>query len=471
MNIGARLFFIIQFLLTAFLCYPQKDSKYEKDFRILREALEATHPSLYRFTPKEKFDFVFDSLKKSISDSTDQWSFFRKTSIIESLIMEGHSSIMMSSEMQDELSDQKVFPLEVEFMEDGLLIKSSNDSSNQYLVGEVIHSINGQSKDKILSIIRSSSGSRSGDSDGFLTGTLSYKNNFALAYALFVSSSSTYQIQLSDGQLIELNASQAKSIKYRQLWDENDQPLTISYDNQRQTAYLKISTFAHWVIGKDAKYYLNFFTKAFSEIDKRGIEYLIIDVRNNRGGDEMIAAKLISYFYEEPFRINKSIRVQLLDFSKLDSLTTEKLPSFKAKQYQKTDSGYSKLEDKRLEYVAPIKKHHFEGKVFVLSNGICFSATSIFLSHVKSLGAATIVGEESGGTYGVVDGHWMMNFKLPHSQFNVRYPLWGHEVDVKKGNLRRGVIPDHIIPKTEKDVFGQTDSQLEFVYSLIKNAN
>lgn len=465
-----RRFLIIAFLFCGKFGFSQGDSlKYLQDFNLLRTSLEATHPSLYRFTSKERFDHCFDSLQQTITSQTDNWSFFGKTSLIENLIMEAHASIRMSPAMIEEIQNKGLFPLEVAFLDSTLVITSTFDSTYRYLVGAEILSINYQSVNEIFYIIRSSTGSKSGDSDGFLREVLSYEDNFAIAYALFVNPLTTYRIHLLSGQVLDLKPSNPKTGEFPHLWNEPNPPVSITYDSERDIAYMKINTFARWVVDYSFKDYEAFFEDAFSQIGKKGIQNLIIDVRDNRGGDELLAAKLISYWYAKPFRINDWMKMKKVDFSGFEYLNVEK--KFKSKHYLETDSGFFKKRDIRMTPHKPTKRDFFDGQVYVLSNGTSFSATTVFLSLVQSLNAAIIVGEESGGTYGVVDGHWRANFTLPHSGLKVSYPLVGHRLAVKKGNIRRGIIPDRIVRKTKDDIMGKTDSQLEFVYNLIEDAN
>ena len=68
----------------------------KEDFNLLRKILEANHPSLYWYTPKDSMDLYFDQSINSITDSLDEVQFKNKVAWLVSKIRCGHTSVLFS---------------------------------------------------------------------------------------------------------------------------------------------------------------------------------------------------------------------------------------------------------------------------------------------------------------------------------------------------------------------------------------
>ncbi len=246
-------------------------------------------------------------------------------------------------------------------------------------------------------------------------------------------------------------------------------PMHFQIDAEKGLAIMKITTFAYWVVDKSIKDYADFFEESFEKLEKQDIKHLIIDIRNNRVGEEMIGAELLTYLINTDFEIYKFGKANTLDFSytnKLPKANKIKLPK---KHYVKTDSGYILQKGDFLRTFQPKTSNKFSGQVYVLSNNRCWSAANNFLALVKTHQVATIIGQESGGSFEDVDGRQRVNFTLPYSKMKVSYPVWSFRIDSKGGDRLRGVVPDHIITRSLEDLISKNDVELSFTYQLIKN--
>ena len=116
----------------------------------------------------------------------------------------------------------------------------------------------------------------------------------------------------------------------------------------------------------------------------------------------------------------------------------------------------------------PKKKNHFEGNVFVLTNGLSFSASSLFCSAVKGQNNVTLVGENTGGGWYGNSGIIIPDITLPNTKLKVRLPFFKlvqYEHVAKTGT---GVIPDIYIGPTVESSRNGVDRKMEFVKGLIK---
>lgn len=110
-------------------------------------------------------------------------------------------------------------------------------------------------------------------------------------------------------------------------------------------------------------------------------ENLIIDLRNNGGGNSNNGFELIAYLTDQPFMTGKNI----------------------LRHYRPTMRAWQ-TEPDALEIIQhdwkPYKGHSFKGKVVVLSGPGTYSAAEDFLAAFKHLKRGLIVGEPTGGSTG-----------------------------------------------------------------------
>jgi hypothetical protein len=116
----------------------------------------------------------------------------------------------------------------------------------------------------------------------------------------------------------------------------------------------------------------------------------------------------------------------------------------------------------------PPKVDVFEGKLYVLMNGISFSSTADLISDIKKTRNAIFIGEESGGTFEGPTGGDNIVIQLPNSKIMVRISpnvQIGHMY--QKHPIGRGVLPDYPIKYTIQDVLNGRDLEMEKAKSLI----
>lgn len=446
----------------------QTDSlAFKNDLIIFRKALEETHPNLYRFTPKKRFEMVFDSIDQQITNRTNQLEYFRLLSKIESLVREGHTYLRPPESLLRHVQQQRLFPFHVLLSDKTIIVKKSLEENNKTYEGLEVYSINGKKTDEIIKQIAHSTGLKSGYNNSALLNILSFENNFAFAYYYFVDTTDTFLIEFKgDKDLVKLHGSIVSAGEtFPEFAKEADPPVSLQIDPTNGTALMKITTFAHWTVSFSKKEYAKAFSNYFDKIEKAGIKNLIIDVRDNRGGEEMLAAELLTYLMNSEFKIYKNIKAKTLDFDY--NLPNATKFHFSKNDYINTDSGYYKIKDEVLKTFSPKSKNHFKGSVYVLSNGGSRSATNTMLALIRTYRVGTIIGQESGGVYEDVDGRKRIDLTLPYSGIQLSFPAWSFKINSSNGDRLRGVIPDYIVTSS-KLLDDNKDSELELAYQLIR---
>lgn len=138
---------------------------------------------------------------------------------------------------------------------------------------------------------------------------------------------------------------------------------------------------------------------------------LIIDVRQNSGGNATNSAKIASRFTE------KKILTGYI--------------------CHKTGPGHNDFSEPYAIYLEPAKGIRWQKKVAVLTNRHSYSATNDFVNHMRCLPNVTIVGDKTGGGSGMpfsseLPNGWTIRFSAsPHFDKNMNHIEWGINPDVK----------------------------------------
>ncbi|MBQ4391654.1 MAG: S41 family peptidase [Prevotella sp.] len=163
---------------------------------------------------------------------------------------------------------------------------------------------------------------------------------------------------------------------------------------------------------------------------------LIIDVRNNGGGELTNAEKLAARFTNE-----------------------RRLVGY----YQhKTGPGHADFSPMEARYLEPAANLRWQKPVVVLTNRHVFSAANEFVMYMKALPTVTIVGDHTGGGAGMP-----FSSSLPCG-WSVRFsavPMY----DAQKQSCEFGIAPDHYVQQTDADFHRGRDTLIEFARQLINS--
>jgi C-terminal processing protease CtpA/Prc len=119
----------------------------------------------------------------------------------------------------------------------------------------------------------------------------------------------------------------------------------------------------------------------------------------------------------------------------------------------------------------PKSNFHFNGQVYVLTNGPTFSASTLFCSAVKGQQNVQLIGEETGGGWHGNSGIMIPDITLPITKLRVRLPLFKIVQYNHVPKNGRGVMPDIYIPPTVEGVRKNLDRKMQVVKEMIRNSN
>lgn len=181
-----------------------------------------------------------------------------------------------------------------------------------------------------------------------------------------------------------------------------------------------------------------------SELDEvinrfKNLPGVIIDIRNNGGGNPANGLKMAARMIEERTKIYS---------------------------YQlKNGPGANAFSEEKEVFLDPAKDlPKFPGRIVVLTNRAVFSAGSYFSAYIKGIPSAILIGDISGGGSGVPAG-----FELPNSWYFNFSSTIGYTVDGI--NFESGVPVDIVANMTNSDIAAGKDPILERAIQYIKTGN
>lgn len=173
----------------------------------------------------------------------------------------------------------------------------------------------------------------------------------------------------------------------------------------------------------------------FSELRRKRITNLIIDVRDNVGGNSDVGDVLLRYISKEPFTQFDKMLVKITpETIKLMGDRGNMVPGL---FFIETDADH--LIKPRNE-----EEGHYNGNVYLLTSNQTYSSASSFAWLFKVCGMGTVIGEETGGmsvAYGDV-----LTYTLPISKLSsiISYKrFWHYKADE---NDIHGAMPDVNVP-------------------------
>jgi hypothetical protein len=455
---------------------PQK--KLKKEIELLRDILQATHPGLYLYSTEKEMNDLFAEVENEITTDLSELEYFKLVSKIIYNIKCSHTSVMLSRHTDSLIIGQKsFFPIPVVYVE-GKIIVNTKDFSIP--IGSSIHSINKNDATAIFSALKFFN-----YADGYnsVYKKFAIENSFAYDYFCAFGGSKNFIVQYTDTSSKTLKTAIIQAMTKRDLDKENymytGKPTDIDYDfdlYDNQLATITINTFAY---DSDSKQnaYMNFLNHSFELLQyNRVVKNLIVDLRENGGGDYSNALELYAYLANTPvYDMDSSVslfrRVPYKEWLTVDSYAD--VPSIEKTQkeeYKMNSGGTFTNIDSFKTLWAPYP-NAFKGKLFILVNENTASAASLIATLLQTQKRAVIVGSETLTCYAMHTAGNFLTYSLPYSGIQVTIPLY---TEYKKTLLPKNakgkcLQPDYVVEPTIKDIIAGNGTEFNYVTdSLLK---
>ncbi len=423
------------------------------DLKYLKNKLESKHPGLHLYTSKSNMDQVFDSLENGISKPMTELEFYKHIAIISSIIKDGHTIILPSpTNINFHYSMSHFLPYHFAILNHQLFIDMVYTHDGSIPIGSEIIRINHV---EVTEIIKQLSTRLVRDGYNLTYPNWILNNYFRQYYSFIYDHPSNYDIDYkTNGQVFtaSIKALPIDSIfYYRQKHYPNkifsnlpNDGLKLNFINENNYAILTIKDFHNDVLKKDFKQnFKSVIALLFEQIKNSQTENLILDLRNNQGGDIENGVYLLSYLLDKPFSI--------------------------VQKYYRVDKNMLKqCKGPSLGQHIP-DSNPFKGKLYVLINGGSFSNSGIVASCLQSNHRATFIGQETGGNPHVIAG-FTKDITLPNTKIQVQIPTKQFVITDKLNNDGHGVIPNHIVEPILKDILENKDTVLDYTINLINKS-
>ncbi|MES2810608.1 MAG: S41 family peptidase [Bacteroidota bacterium] len=413
-----------------------------QDIDYVRDSLTKKHPNLYWYISKSKLNYQFDSLKKAINTPLTALQFRHKLLHILSGIGDGHIMLLLNEPKipsTDMLffNGDKAYPIQqlVYKIIDGKLYVLKNRSGNKTIApGAEILSIDNEPSAKLIRNF-SDEWVSDGYNQTYKTGRLNL-DDFVSRYYFTYGLKNNLTFTVKQQGIIKtctLSVRQRAKPKPADGWNTTSSSYILSSE---RAAYIRVAAF---VDASDP------FVDLFKTVKEQGVKYLVIDLRNNKGGALLQMGKLFGHLINKPTYFYKTKMGDLNNAQK----TTAKSLDYGSKTPILPDSN------------------HFDGKVYVMINGISFSAAALLAANLQ-VNRAVLVGEETGGGRNGCTAGVTHESALPNSGLLLRFGLIQLKISPEAKQNGRGVIPDIPIVYTIDDYLNERDLENAWIYNDIK---
>ncbi|MES2111332.1 MAG: S41 family peptidase [Bacteroidota bacterium] len=423
------------------LSKPVAPELLQQDFTALRDTLQKIHAGLYRYKSKAEMDKLFDRYFKELDHPMSEIAYFAIISQLISGIEDGHTECFLPKDFINEFITQvKLFPVQPRFIGEKAYVPCD---TREFPAGTEILAIDHRS----ISTIRKRLFEHL-SSDGRIETEKQVKINdghdpFAYLYDVVYGTQKNFEVKYKTSE----GTTKVKTIAADYFRNMECPPagrvipnryLELAYQ-PGNIAVLTIRTFANEYLVQTEENLADFLAASFKELQDRKTGSLIIDLRENGGGDDSNGALLYSYLTDQPFAYYASLSSTTAAIKDHPDLVASQQP----------------------------QKINYKGKVVFLTSGKSFSGAAEFSSIARTNNRGVFVGEETaGGYYGNTSGN-KITFFLPNTRIKVNIPLFKYVMAVKKAKYKdRGVIPDYLIVPSINDILQRQDVQMEFALKL-----
>ncbi len=401
-----------------------------EDISYLKNTLEAIHPDLYNSYSEADFTKSLDSLISIDKNEISVNLFKNQLARIVALLNDGHTGT--STEIFNK-KPTSYFPVKIDLKSHNICL----DRTNTIRKGAKIISINSV---KIEDIIEQIYPYLWGDTYRFKMALLEYEfpvqlwRNFGWQGEFAVK----YSFQGKSYNKVIKGSQIATFYNY---YGDVEGHFDIIKEQNENFGFLKLSEF------EASKDYFRFIDDCFTKLNKDSVENLVIDIRDNGGGNSVLADYIFQYITERPYcqcgsdsiivKYSKPVRSFFRKYS-------FKKPYFLPfmlfmPEYWKA-RGTKVYKNKQVS--SNLKEEvRYKGNVYLITSNFCFSTADDFARVFKYYNMGTIIGKETGGIRDSF-GDFVL-FSLPNSKIQCSCSRKYFKGLNLNDNAKDGVKPDY----------------------------
>lgn len=466
------------------------------DLQVLERAYKALHPGLYRYQTPEDFDDMLAHVRGDLGirlssgpgEMTLRQAYLQLTFLLASIRC-GHSYPNFFNQSDDVVTalfeGTNRLPFYFRWLDSKMIVTRVFEGAEDIRPGDEIVSINGEDAflllNELLPLARA-------DGDNMykrvayleVRGDAEFEAFDVLAPMLRPEWGASFELAVRDPETNQTRQIRAKAqshadraalVASQDAAKMRGEPLWEFRSLEGGVGCLRMPTWAVYNTKWDWKSWLN---QRVDELIETNAPALIVDLRGNEGGNDcgdVLISRLIDKDLEQVGRV-RYVCYQKTPLE-LDPLLNTWDDSFRDRTKETTEAPTPPLlagggrtfyrlaeENAGRAKVIPSFGPRYMGKVVVLIDSVCSSATFQFAQVIKETGLATLVGEPTGGNQRGLNGGAYFFMKLPNSGIEVDVPLISY---ISEGQTppNDGVSPDILVKLTAKAIRKGVDPALE----------
>lgn len=462
----------------------------EEDVAMLGRIIQYLHPAIYRYTDSVSLQADLMQLQSEMTAQPDLVSAYKAISKFAAKVKCSHTFTNpwnQGTNIKRAIFFQRdKLPITFTRLGERLFVDKNASENDHVRSGLEILSINGIAVDSILTTL-----SQYVTSDGnnyekklerlTLTGTEKY-SLFDIFHPIVFGSSSQFQLHLKDHQTevttTEIVTATSKTNRTKVLQERYDNLKTSLRDGWNfellndQVGKLTIKSFAVQRNEFDWKAIID---QAFEELNYKSIPNLIIDIRENEGGQGEVGEYILEHIISEPFvapAMQSSVRYLTIPQEYQKHISTwDRFPYDFTKKIdgQQGDRYLLKQKFSAGGKTYKPKKNGYKGEVFLITDASNSSATHLMAAFAKQIDSITLVGKETGGNQLGTNGGFIFFLRLPNTRIDVDIPVINMFVPPFSGEaIDGGIQPDFAIEKTWENLIVGRDAEVEKILSIIR---
>jgi len=486
---------ILSLLITTLLYAQEKQPllsvpQMHSDIAVLKCAFTQLHPGIYRYTTKARFNQYFDDITRQTAKPLRLAGFYTRLSQLTAKLKCGHTYLNPYNQRESvnvQLLSVPVLPLLFKVIDKRLIVTHNLSGRAEIKPGDELVSINGMARSAIIDSLLTVSRADGDHGLDKRLDNISITPEFANGqkYALFdiyfplffphKDKEASYQMLVKSYKTktlitypIDLISKTERDKRYQHQFGSGARQATATFKwISARCGYLQIRDFTTEGWGGDYQIILD---SVFTELHALNAQHLIVDIRDNEGGDDAVRNKVISYLIKQPafHAIRRYYRFLKVPDELLPYIKTWD-PSFKAPKpadeyAHTTDNLYFEKNRNPVDIVIPNQKH-FSGKVYLMTNATNSSSSFLMADILQQTKSVKLVGEPTGGTKQGINGGQFFFLYLPSSGIEVDIPLvYQSPLKMRKDE---GIQPDVTVTTQPEDMATGLDRQLEYLIRRI----
>ncbi|PHS13280.1 MAG: peptidase S41 [Kangiella sp.] len=431
----------------------------KQDIQAFYQGALDRHPNLDSYANKKELESAVKELQAKISEPMSRLEFYKIVGQLTHYFNDGHSMLIWPYQEYENAKAEggKPFPFEVKITpQKSVIIDNSYSFQSKKVTIEIpagseITAINGISMVVMLETMQRYVG---GESQYLREQFLA--NRFSLYLWSVFSLMNNFEIELSFEQVTNNISIDALQHWEKQESKNNDNEVNDHKNTLEKDFYFKKlkQNVGYLYIGHfdvDIDWFEKFIDNTFEVIKKNNYESLIIDIRDNTGGNTVTATYLASYLATKKFKMISKMTEKL-------NVDNRGFLNYKGQVGELLESEWD-------DWVAPVDSDNiYTGQTYLLISPITYSAGIVFATSLKDNKMATLIGRQTGGNANqTAQGNL---FNLPNSQLRA-YITTRMLVRPSGAATSGGVKPDFEVIPTVTTISAEKDIEIEKALELI----